>query len=704
MLPTPKNRERTTNTSIVEPTAELPAEQRENWHWEKQYGREVDKDDVIWSIYAQAATQHDQEVIEALIRGLDVLLTFSALFSAVVTSFILQTESGLNLWDIPSQNGKILIALYTYVIMSQNPELLNPELAQYNDENPYFLKVSVVLWYCSLYISLLVAGGAVCGRQWLLEYSRSNALDRVPYHRAMRHQGLLASLKRWLIPEFGDLLGCLVLIDVILFVAGCNFHLSFWRTGDYILQDITTGTLALASTFLGFTIIVGVLVPHSAYKSPISNLVKSFPLKIFRKAITHFWYIVVIGIIGAACISAVCVVWVETVDLDLWLVFLWLLPMTLGIVYGLIVGLRRGRRSHYVPLMGLAIGVLATVSLISVLAPTYFVYGNWDAIAVVFSFAVPIAFAIVVVVLSRRFSTAKTRWKFPAVPLIVSTVGIMVALFISWRFTYRLQYTQYPDALEFEESWPQYNWLVPTCTAIVWASMILLSSTTLLQEADVEEDTLEAEALGWLITQIGDFGKLHVALACIPSIGKTPLRRQKILEHARSSITSLIHSLAVSPQQRGLLTRSSGDTEGCHGCYGAMDHEARLKFYITCLAELSQVMPLEVESSLQVWWIRCLRRLRRSWLYVNWHRIIIRPSRSSYESELRFDHDWYPWFKLPSDMLQDDLQILTTHPNYYTRAISRAALYQLYPRILSPTDVSSWPVLRSTAKPESDFL
>ncbi|KAG8946875.1 hypothetical protein FRC03_001241 [Tulasnella sp. 419] len=88
MLPTPKNRERATNASIAEPTAELPEEQRANWNWEKQYGRKVDKDDYMWTIYVQAATEHDQEVIEALIRGLDVLLTFVRTGITLTLSFL----------------------------------------------------------------------------------------------------------------------------------------------------------------------------------------------------------------------------------------------------------------------------------------------------------------------------------------------------------------------------------------------------------------------------------------------------------------------------------------------------------------------------------------------------------------------------------------------------------------------------------------
>ncbi|KAG8922948.1 hypothetical protein FRC02_011500 [Tulasnella sp. 418] len=153
--------------------------------------------------------------------------------------------------------------------------------------------------------------------------------------------------------------------------------------------------------------------------------------------------------------------------------------------------------------------------------------------------------------MADRFSNRKSRESFPVIPLITSISGLTVALFISLRFTD----PWFHDTLD---AYPGDAYIFPACAAIVWASMLLLSNAALLQEDAVEEDTIEVEALGWLITQLGDIEKLHIALACIPSIGNTPVRRRKLLDYMRGIIASLIHSLSVPPEQRGVLATNSG--------------------------------------------------------------------------------------------------------------------------------------------------
>ncbi|KAG8919192.1 hypothetical protein FRC02_001826, partial [Tulasnella sp. 418] len=311
---------------------------------------------------------------------------------------------------------------------------------------------------------------------------------------------------------------------------------------------------------------------------------------------------------------------------------------------------------------------------------------------------------IVIALLADRFSNRRSRDAFPVFSLLISISGLTVALFISMRFT---------DPWFHDEPDPDGNnggkYIITVCGAIVWASMLLLSIAALLQEDAVEEDTIEAEALGWLITQLSDIEKLHIALACIPSTGNTPMRRRKMLDFTEDIIASLIHSLSAPPEQRGVLPSNSGsgnsNGEEGYGGHCGMDHESRLMFYLTCLAELCQVIPSQVYVSPRTISSRAWSSTVRTWTYNNWHHIIIRPSQVSFTRELQFLHHWYP-LRLPSfpRVLHHNLETLFTHHNSYIRAISYAALLQLDPWALPLEDISSWPVLRSTAKMEGDFL
>ncbi|KAG8927124.1 hypothetical protein FRC02_008450 [Tulasnella sp. 418] len=669
--------------------------QQDIWNWHEHFGRRVCKDDPIWSAYVKVATAHDNDVIEALSRGMDILLVFSGLFSAVVTTFIVQVEPDLKAWDIPSHALKILIELY---ISSRDPGAINNNLLKYVEENIRYPRLSVGLWYISLYCALLVAGGAVCVKQWLLEYRRSNTLERVPYHRAIRHQENLTSLRRWLIPEFGDFLGCIVLLDLIPFFSGCLFHLSRWRIGDYSMYNLAACLLGVYSTFLAFTIIVGIWIPSSPYNTPISNLVKRVPRVVFQHLISNFGYTAMLLIVLVCSMVAVFVVWIKTSVYDHWLIFLWIVPMVLTIGFGLRNGLKMGRISHFVPIMGTTLGILAAVSWVCSFRRIYFAYEVAD---VIFPFAIVLAFALVIAVLSCRFSNVRSRGRFPVVSLLFSVTGLAVGLMVSYIFAYTGAEVPKPDFAGWEP-WFYVSLVVPPLSAaMIWVSMLLLSTSTLLDEAAIEEDTRAAEALGWLISQAPSTQILHRALVCIPDIANTPLRREKVFGHTRHILAALINSSIDRLEQRNLLQRERG--ERVMGC-GHGGTASYLTLYVTCVAELSQVIAAPEESYPEKWWNTFVLALRQSWLYNNWHRLIVRPSRSNFLREMRFDHHWYPCFRQsPIDMLRADLEFLEGHPSSYLRNMAQAALSQLHFSPPCSHQFSSWPAIWGPTGTESDW-
>ncbi|KAG8942258.1 hypothetical protein FRC03_003469 [Tulasnella sp. 419] len=198
--------------------------QKDNPRWIEDFGRSVDKDHPIWEIYVKAAIAHDNDVIEALGRGLDILLVFSGLFSAVVTTFIVQVEQDLHDPDTASFTAKALEVIVTNqlnpLLRLLNSSYVEPELEALKEWDDYFPTFATALWYVSLDCALLVAGGAVCMKQWLLEYRRADRLHRVPYDRAIHHQQRFTALRKWHISEFGDLLGSIMFLDLIPFFAG----------------------------------------------------------------------------------------------------------------------------------------------------------------------------------------------------------------------------------------------------------------------------------------------------------------------------------------------------------------------------------------------------------------------------------------------------------------------------------------------------
>ncbi|CAE6454405.1 unnamed protein product [Rhizoctonia solani] len=54
-------------------------------------GAELAKEARVWKVYVKEADKWDTELIEGWNRSLDVILVFAALFSAVLTAFIIES-------------------------------------------------------------------------------------------------------------------------------------------------------------------------------------------------------------------------------------------------------------------------------------------------------------------------------------------------------------------------------------------------------------------------------------------------------------------------------------------------------------------------------------------------------------------------------------------------------------------------------------
>ncbi|KAG8944103.1 hypothetical protein FRC03_002175 [Tulasnella sp. 419] len=663
--------------------------------WEERFGCTINKDHSIWEKYVQEARNYDKEVIDAMSYGMDVLLVFSGLFSAVVTTFIVQAEQDLLGWD-PAEHT----ALVTTLIFRQldilikhlmGPSTRLPVLDPSSGENKYLATFTVFAWYISLDLSLLVAGGAVCMKLWLLEYRRANSSRSMAYYdRAMRHQETLAGLKRWFIPEFGNLLGCIVLLNLIPFFSGLTHHSGPWRTGNAMFWDVSYAMLGVYTAFLVCTLIIGVLVPTCAYKTPMSNLLshlaetaRGIPSLISTKPLDIIWYTGIMVIVFVAIVIPVSV----DQRRDWWLITLWTVPMVLTIGFGLRNGLKIGRVAIFVPAMGLLIGILAMGSMALTFFPKHFSLDDYPALYYLTPTILLFIFGFVSIGLSHRFSPPRSHRNLPVVGLLLSASAIMLSAWVSCNFS--------PAASV---------WSFPTIRVALWGSMVVLSLGSLLKEGDVEEDTRESEALGWMIEQTSDTGALHSALACIPGIANTPLRRQIMFRYVRRTLTSRINSLVDSPERRSLNGGS---------CWSGDAHPERrenlscLAFYVTCLAEVAHAAsshPPKIPKQ-NWWWSPLASYAGLYWFGNNWyHFLTIPPSTDTLRRELRFIHHWNPWFrKSPSDLLRLNLETLAGDPDTYLRVVCRAALSQLYPSSLPVDDISAWPSFRTIYTSQSNF-
>ncbi|KAG8921374.1 hypothetical protein FRC02_000279 [Tulasnella sp. 418] len=657
----------------------------EKWDWREHFGRVVGKDDPIWEKYVQVATTYNEDIIGTIGHSMDIHLVFSGLFSAVITTLIVQSDSGLLPQDqeasLMKTLGKVFYDQFNLALQILQSSGDRPSFP-YIPPDDYSVNESLFYWYISLDLSLVIASGAVCMKIWLFEYRRRSKLHHVPYHYAIHHQQSCASLRRWFIFEFGDLLGCILLLDIILFFYGCSLQFT-GKSYNMILTSVSNVAFGVCTALLMFVTVVGIFVPDSPYRTPISNFLQRVPrilggyLRTDRERQHHFLLFLVFSAgIGTAAISGLIL---GTKEATIGYFLIICSPIILTIPFGLRDGLKMGRISHFVPLMSLSATLMLICVLLVIAVPrfrgSYYRLPYEPGLYRSGAFGILIPFIFTTIVLSHRFLTVKSRQNFPVLVFMLSCFGVVVALLL-------------------------YEHLLLLQVVMAWASVVILLITSLQHEMDIEEDTREAEALGWLIGQARDRQILHSALVCIPSIANTPSRRKIISQRAHTTLSSLINAVVHASQQNCpaiIEEKRSDHNPEVNFCDRG---ESFLAFYLTCLSEVigTEVRrtvkgeetpnPLPQRAPIPKQW----------WLQRNWYRLLtIPPSNRDIMREYCFPHDWYPFLSpSPPHSLQVDLEILSEHHNSYIRTVSQAVKSQLYPSTSSLDQIGNWPMLEDS--------
>ncbi|KAG8938116.1 hypothetical protein FRC03_007639, partial [Tulasnella sp. 419] len=457
------------------------------------------------------------------------------------------------------------------------------------------------------------------------------------------------------------------------------------RTWNRVLWTAATVVLAIYTAFLMFTTVVGIFVPSSPYRTPLSSLLRRLPVIIFRYVKADFYQrvsVLLALVAGVLTISVLDQLGVTRFGISLALL---LLPTLLSIALGLRNGLKMGRISHYVPVMALLIAGLSAITSYVMTIPMSIISSDLPYNVYLYApFGMLLPFILIVIALSHRFSTTRSQQHFPIMGLVGAACATLIALLL------------YEDHLMAQ-------------MIFTWISTVMLCIAALQKEAKIEEDTWEAEAIGWLISQTGDTQVLHSALACIPGVAQTPLRRQVIQKQAGHTLALLINS-AVDGCQQKISTkpteRSNHFNQIAQNCDAK--HSSVLAFYLTCLAEVSgmdnrSAHPIKSRSNYLIQ--RSYPLFKYGWLRNNWYRFLtVPPSGQKIVREHRYPRDWYPWVpRTSSDHLQIDLDILSRHPTSYIRTLSSAIKSQLYPHMTELHHIVEWPVLDSKQPMPNDF-
>ncbi|KAK0195068.1 hypothetical protein F5146DRAFT_974462, partial [Armillaria mellea] len=210
----------------------------------------------VWRTYLEECAPFDSEMVEGWRDGLDVLLVFAGLFSAVVTTFVAQTSQSLQV-DYGQVTATLLIELINVQRSASNGSLVNDVPSSDLAFRPSMSDSWVNgLWFTSLSLSLTTALFAVLTKQWIHQYMSvpsGTPRDRCPFIIGLLPVLMSVSLAVFLVGLV------LFIVPLRVAIAGIVGAITFISFSTYIVTNF-----------------LPILYPSCPYKTPLSQYI--FPL------------------------------------------------------------------------------------------------------------------------------------------------------------------------------------------------------------------------------------------------------------------------------------------------------------------------------------------------------------------------------------------------------------------------------------------
>ncbi|KAG8835720.1 hypothetical protein FRC17_001511 [Serendipita sp. 399] len=230
-----------------------------------------------WEVYNDLALVYDREMIKEWDDSLSLMLVFGALFSGVLTAFIVRSLDLLTEEENPPINVILQTISHQLANFSTEPYTYVPDP---NNTPPRMWTVKVnALFFTSLGCTLAVSLASVLCLQWVRDFDKGLASITNPAERALKRQFRLEGMKKWYLPTIIGVLPTLLVIALILFMAG----LVVWMRGiSRTVTAISCIILILGGSFYVSTALFAAIWPSAPFNSPASRLLEFLLLVIYR--------------------------------------------------------------------------------------------------------------------------------------------------------------------------------------------------------------------------------------------------------------------------------------------------------------------------------------------------------------------------------------------------------------------------------------
>ncbi|KAF8598583.1 hypothetical protein BDV93DRAFT_418139, partial [Ceratobasidium sp. AG-I] len=132
-------------------------------------GEELTPEATIWKLYVAEAEESDRELVEREHRNIDVMLVFAALFSAILTAFLLDSKDLMQ--PDPADTTNMLLVRIAQRL--DNPNAVSQPVGIPAFEITLAARWINGLWLASLGLSLTATLLAMMAKEWLTTFASS---------------------------------------------------------------------------------------------------------------------------------------------------------------------------------------------------------------------------------------------------------------------------------------------------------------------------------------------------------------------------------------------------------------------------------------------------------------------------------------------------------------------------------------------------
>ncbi|KAJ7926920.1 hypothetical protein B0H13DRAFT_1571834, partial [Mycena leptocephala] len=198
----------------------------------------------LWAVYVSEAEKYDKGLVESWKSDMEGLLIFAALFSSILTAFLIESYKSLN-----PDSGDVTVQLLSQISQQL---VASANSSAYIVPPPTLFKPSAsslicnALWFISLGFSLACALIATFVQQWARDFLHKADMCSAPLIRASIFSYLYYGLKRFQMHTVVEIIPLLLHGSLLLFFCGL---IAF-------LIPVNIAMTAIAATVLGIVAVV----------------------------------------------------------------------------------------------------------------------------------------------------------------------------------------------------------------------------------------------------------------------------------------------------------------------------------------------------------------------------------------------------------------------------------------------------------------